>query len=142
MDSSTLLFSFFLLLVGLWLVSFVRSEIVHRQRPGGADQAIRQQTARALRQMERRRGRVWWKMDEAYAEFVKKAAIEPPPSTLLPEKVTLQANTGELTITGEEDFALIELQTAYEAFLGKDSPVATDANYAATSGKQFESTAR
>ena len=141
MDSGNLLFSLFLLLAGLKLVSFVRAEFIHRERPGGADQAVRQQTARALRQMERQRGRIWWKMDEAYAEFVKKAAIESPPSRLLPEKITPQKNTGELTITGEEDFALTELQTAYEAFLGKDSPMTADASYAATSGKQFGPTA-
>ncbi|HEX8922994.1 MAG TPA: hypothetical protein VF766_16080 [Pyrinomonadaceae bacterium] len=140
-DSGSVLFGIFLLLVGLALVAFVRSELVHRQRPGGANQAIRQQAARALRQMERQRGRVWWKMDEAYAEFVKKSAIESSPAKLLPERVTPPSNTGELTIPGEEDFALTELQTAYEVFLRKDSHLTTHANYAPTDGKSFGTTA-
>jgi hypothetical protein len=139
-DTWTLLFSLFLIVVGLGLVSFVRSEFVHKERPGNEGQTIRQQTARALRQMEWRRGRIWWKMDEAYAEFVKKSAIESRPARLLPEKVTPQVN--QLTATGEEEFALTELQTAYEVFLGKDSPITADASYAATPNKQFESSAR
>jgi hypothetical protein len=140
-DTGTLLFSLFLILVGLKLVSFVRSGLARGEQDGVDEHDLRQQTARTLRQMERQRGRIWWKMDEVYAEFVRKSAIETRPTRLLPEKAITQEN--ELTLSGEdEEFALTELQTAYEVFLGKDSPLANNANYAASSSNQFEPTAR
>lgn len=137
-DTGTLLFSLILVLIGLVLVGFVRSGFVRRERPENEDQDIRQQTARAQRQMERRRGRIWLKMDEVHAEFIKKSTIESRPATLLPEKTLPQAN--KLIGTGEEEFALRELQTAYELFLGKDSLLTAQATYAAAPDKQFGQT--
>jgi hypothetical protein len=139
-DTGTLLFSLLLILVGLKLVSFVRSGLARGERDGVDDHDLRQQTARAVRQMERQRGRIWWKMDEVNAEFVKKSAIESRPTRMLPEKAIAQEN--KLTATGEEEFALTELQTAYEVFLRKDPPMSANANYVAASSKQFGPTAR
>ena len=139
MDTGTIIFGLFLLMVGLKLVSFVRSELAREEQPVNDDQALRQQTARAQRQMEWQRGRIWWKMDEAYAEFVRKAATETSQARLLPEKVLPRAKIEKPANTGEEDFALLELQTAYEVFLDKNSRLtAAAASYAHTPAKPFE----
>lgn len=117
MEIWTILFIALLLILGLVLIAVVRSGYIGQVRPEDEHRTIHQQLLKAQRQMERRRGRIWWKMDELYAEFVEKAAIEERTERLLPVRVMPQASEGEVMTGGEKDFALTDLQRAYEMFL-------------------------
>lgn len=116
MDVWTLVFTALLLLAALVACAAVASDLRGRARPRGDGGPDRHQLIKARRQMERRRGKVWWKMDELYAEFVKRAGGDPsallPPAGIGPPA---DADGGPLE-EGEAPTAA-DVREAFEAFM-------------------------
>jgi hypothetical protein len=116
MDVWTLVFTALLVLAALAVCATFASDFRGRARPGGDGGPDRHQLIKARRQMERRRGKVWWKMDELYAEFAKRAGGDPaallPPAGIIPPEGGDGAGEGKAP-TAEE------VREAFELFLRK-----------------------
>lgn len=122
MDIWPVIFALFLLLAGLLVAAAILSDRIRRPRPQGDPRSTRQQLAKAKRQMERRRGRIWWKVDEMYAEFVSRAGADPL-AAAPPAAEGGRPAGGETGQTGGgEEFTLAGIQEAYEAFLRGGRP--------------------
>lgn len=114
MDIAAIIFAAVLLIVGLALIVFVRVGSVSGDPPAGEeDRALRQQGLRVERQMQRRRWRVWNRVDELHAQFVERAAAQEREVILLPAAATSPRPVGE-------EFTVLDLETAYELFLRED----------------------
>lgn len=118
MDVWTLVFVALLLLAALAACATFVSDFRGRPRPRGEAGPDRHQLIKARRQMERRRGRVWWKMDELYAEFVKRAGGNPaallPPAGIGPPAGGAGGPAGEREVPTAAD-----VREAFEEFLRK-----------------------
>jgi len=113
MDTAAVIFAAILLIVGLALIVFVRAGPAGGDPPAGGEyRALRQQELRAERRMQRRRWRVWHRVDELHAQFVERAAALEREVTLLP--------TAAPPRPGREEFVAPDIDAAYELFLRDD----------------------
>lgn len=122
MDVIAFIFVGLLLVIGLALIAAVRASL--RQDLGQPAEeedarALRQRELRMERQMQRRRWRVWHKVDELHALFIERTAEEQA-GRLLQAASTPPAGEGELTVLGGVEFTVPDLQTTYELFLRED----------------------
>ncbi|MGI8654760.1 MAG: hypothetical protein ACR2LC_06040 [Pyrinomonadaceae bacterium] len=105
------------LAAGIALILYVRSgssREAHSEREHSS--TTHQQAVKTQRQIERRRGRVWWKIDELYAEFEERSATKMPVGLLPPFEVSSSANECIAEVTSGEAYTLDDVQKAYEAF--------------------------
>jgi hypothetical protein len=122
MDESALIFIGVLLAIGFALIAVVRTSLKHAaERAEGEDaRALRQRELRAERRMQRRRWRVWHRVDDLHALFVERTAEKEGAGRLLQSASPPPAGEGELTVLGGVDFTIPDLQTSYELFLRED----------------------
>ena len=115
MDIAAFIFTALLFAIGLALIVFVRVGSVRGDTSAGEDvRALRQRELRAERQMQRKRWRVWHRVDELHARFVESAAARERELTLLP------AEAAPAPRQSGEDFTAPDIDAAYELFVRED----------------------
>jgi len=116
MDLYVFLFALCLLLAGGWAILVVR-----RPKMQGEDwQRVKhQEAARAARRMERQRGKVWFRIDNLYAELMGKSLF----AERLAEISTTPSDSPTVTITEHpatpDSFSQASVKDAFETFLRK-----------------------
>jgi hypothetical protein len=118
MDPLVVIFAASLVVAGIVLIAVVRSGFSREVEPERG-RSTHQQAVKAQRQMERRRGRVWWKMEDLYAEFVERDAVRGSSGLPPPAEVTPPADECVAGVKAGEGFTLKDVQGAYEVFLRK-----------------------
>ena len=118
MDVYAFIFVAVLLAIGVVLILFVRSG--RWEAPDAPGRSLRQEALREERRMQRRRWRVWYKIDELHDLFNERVAAAERMLTELPPITTRAESAGREKAQGESDFIIPDLQTAYETFLRED----------------------
>lgn len=119
MDTSSLIFVLILFAVAFLLIREVRP---YEWRPRDEETPEREAQRAQLKEvhrMRRQRDRVWFKIDNLYAEFINKTSNEKP---ALVEKVTesaAQASNGQAAADNWNDVTLAYIKEKYESFLRK-----------------------
>lgn len=106
-----------ILAAGIALILYVRSgssREAHSEREHSS--TTHQQAVKTQRQIERRRGRVWWKIDELYAEFEERSATKMPVGLLPSASKVSSSDERAAEVTIGETYMLDDVQNAYEAF--------------------------
>ena len=118
MDVWAFVFTAILLLVALATCAIFISGFRDQTRPGGENDLDHRQLLKARRQMERRRGRVWWRIEELHTEFVAREGRGP--AAPLPPAGGSEPAGGAGGLSGEgEEFTAADVREAFEAFLRK-----------------------
>ena len=123
MDTLTVTFVIILLAVGVLLIIEVSPYFSRRNYSGNnsdeeMDQVAQREQLKERHRMRRQRDRVWFRIDDLHAEFVKKASVEKP-------KIELQGTVSTPLVSDSEgdnwnDVTLTYLKEKYESFLQKD----------------------
>jgi hypothetical protein len=116
MELSIVIFTLIEFGVGLLLFFYIRAGRSRKKPLEGANSTSYQQALKAQRQMERRRDRVWWNIEDLYSEFVEKSAIKKPLRALPPPQLTPSENARVATKPTGEVCSLKDVQNAYEMF--------------------------
>jgi hypothetical protein len=123
MDTLTLTFVLILLAVGVLLVievspHYSRRDYSRKIRDAESDRDAQREQLRELHRMRRQRDRIWFRMDDLYAEFAQKASIEKP--TLEFQSMASPPHVSDSGADNWNDVTHTYLKEKYESFLKKD----------------------
>ena len=125
MDLFAITFAAVLLVIGLALVLVVGRGPAHTgEATDDGGRALRQEALRIERQMQRRRWRIWDKIEELHELFTERAAAAEREATLRLPAPTRDEDEGRVYAQGGSDFTIPDIQAAYEVFLREDFLVA------------------
>ena len=122
MDKSSLIFVLILFVVAFLLIREVRP---YEWRPRSNDEDPEREAQRAqlkeFHRMRRQRDRVWFKIDNLYAEFVNKTSVERP--AILEKRTQAGSQAGKVEAAAAadnwNDVTLSYIKEKYESFLSK-----------------------
>lgn len=117
MDWAILFFSLCCLMAGVWAILLVRNSLGNRARVENLERTQHQAATKEARRMERRRSRIWFRIENLHAEFTEKSSLaERPVRTPI-----VQSDPPAVEIRGQTDrsdvFSPAQLKDAFEMFL-------------------------
>lgn len=120
MEYFGIVFALPIIAVGIMLIAYVRSGSKRKIQQERGCSFIHTPDVKVQRQIELRRSRVWWKMDELHAELVEKISVGERAGLLLPPfRAASQANERAASVKTGEGCTLKDVYEAYEMFLRK-----------------------
>jgi len=120
MDALTITLVFILIAVGVFLITQVRPHISREVSNEDLDRIARNEELKTLHRMRRQRDRVWFKIDNLYAEFEKRTISEEPTLKDRRPESSPQANDREEDVDNWNDITLAYIKGKYELFLKKN----------------------
>jgi hypothetical protein len=120
MDKWSLLFVLILFGIAFLLILEVRPYEWRKSEPEDLDREAQRAQLKEVHRMRRQRDRVWFKIDNLYAEFVTKTSSE---KLALEDKRTdpsAHAGDGAAAADNWNDVTLTYIKEKYESFLKKD----------------------
>lgn len=110
------LFAAPIITAGIALIVYARSSFSRKLQHERGRSITHQQATKTQRQIERRRGRVWWKIDDLYAEFEERSAVRMPVGLLPPSEDATSDDECVTEVRTGEECTLKDVQDAYEVF--------------------------
>jgi len=120
-DWAILIFALCCLTAGVCAVLAVRNSLGNRALDDNWQRAQRQAATKEARRMERRRSRIWFRIENLHAEFTEKSSLaERPVGTPTVHSDPPAVEIREQTDSRSDNFSPAQLKDAFEMFLGEN----------------------